>query len=574
MGFRSVRRTAVTVVSVPALLVGVTVPVAAGQTSATPASSAASASATATAGSSSSPTSSSASGSSTAASSSSGVTGATSSGADSQSCPKLMVYAMQGTGQSAPDASEKTHTGALGEVLGPVMDKVDDEVMDYRYVPYEASFGGAPGTGAGKTEYSRSVTGGADKLTEMIAEDAERCSDMLVGIIGYSQGAGGADKVAEAIGNGDGPVEADKLAMGSMLSSPGRAPGAPVFPGAEGQEHPDAAPGAEGTSVEEVTVTAEGSEPAPGGGLGPEADVVTDYGEATGRVASWCEAGDLACDVPEGAPIARVIANLGGQSELNPDDPVGSLYSVADALATTTIKTGTEMVNEDISGESLTDLSYEPERTISQRMETASDPRTPAGDAGAALQKLGTIGLNSVVAVAKEVITPANIAELATVGFAAPDAALGMFVGKLGEAVVRLGAPTGTRLATQVMDTVEQEVEVNKELPAMVTDVNYWQAAQRHGSYFETPATPTGKSAAEVTTEWLTALAVDLGADLDSGETSQSSSASSVSTSPGTSATQAAGSSSVMTVEPNPLSSSSVVTVTPTPTAEPATAGQ
>lgn len=569
MRFRSARRTAVTVVSVPALLLGVTVPVAAGQTSATPTSSAASASATATAGSSSSSTSS--SGSSTAASSSSGVAGATSSGADSQACPKLMVYAMQGTGQSAPDASEKTHTGALGEVLGPVMDKVDDEVMDYRYVPYEASFGGAPGTGAGKTEYSRSVTGGADKLTEMIAEDAERCSDMLVGIIGYSQGAGGADKVAEAIGNGDGPVEADKLAMGSMLSSPGRAPGAPVFPGAEGQEHPDAAPGVEGTSVEEVAVTAEGSEPAPGGGLGPEADVVTDYGDATGRVASWCEAGDLACDVPEGAPIARVIANLGGQSELNPDDPVGSLYSVADALATTTIKTGTEMVNEDISGESLTDLSYEPERTISQRMETASDPRTPAGDAGAALQKLGTIGLNSVVAVAKEVITPANIAELATVGFAAPEAALGMFVGKLGEAVVRLGAPTGTRLATQVMDTVEQEVEVNKELPAMVTDVNYWQAAQRHGSYFETPATPTGKSAADVTTAWLTALAVDLGADLDSGEASQSSGSSTVATS---SAAEAAGSSSVMTVEPNPVSSSAVVTVTPTPTAEPATAGQ
>jgi hypothetical protein len=484
----------------------------------------------------------------------------------------MTVYAMQGTGQSAPDASEKQHTGALGEVLGPVMDKVDDEVMDYRYVPYEASFGGAPGTGAGKTEYSRSVTGGADKLTDMIAEDADKCPDMLVGIVGYSQGAGGADHVAESIGNGEGPVAADKLAMGSMLSSPGRAPGAPVFPGAEGQNHPQAAPGVAGTSVEDVEVTGPESEPAPGGGLGPAADVVTDYGDATGRVASWCEAGDLACDVPTDAPIARVIANLGGQSELNPDDPVGSLNSVADALATTTIKTGTEIVNEDISGDSLTNLEYNPERTISQRMERASDPRTEAGDAGAALQKLGTIGLNSVVAVAKEVITPANIAELATVGLAAPEAALGMFVGKLGEAVVRLGAPTGTRLATQVMDTVEQEVEINSELPQMVTDVNYWQAAQRHGSYFDTPATPTGKSAADITTEWLLALAADLGDDGEQDSTTTGSSGSSAAVTSTSAAV--AGSSQVKTVTPSVAPSSDVVTITPTRMAEPATAGQ
>lgn len=496
-------------------------------------------------------------------------TSGTSSAAPAE-CPKLMIYGMQGTGQSSPDASESQDTGALGTILGPVVDAfAGQNIIDRKYVPYEASFGGAPGTGSGKTEYRRSVSGGADKLGEMITADSTRCPDMLIGILGYSQGAGGASNVAKAIGDGSGPVPADKLAMGSMLSNPGRAPGSPVLPGAEGQEHPSAPPGAEGDEVEKVSVGSAQQQVPAGGGLGAAViDEASDYGEASGRVASWCETGDMACDVPEGAPIARVMANLAGQSEINPDDPVGSLMSVADALATTTIKSGTDIVNEDISGDSITNLSYEPDKTISQRLEKASDPRTEAGDPGAALQKLGTIGLNSAVAVAKEVITPANIAELATIGFASPEAAIGSFVAKLGAAVVKLGAPTATKLSGQIMQTVEQEVEVNSELPKMVADVNYWQTAQRHGSYFNTPATPEGQSAADVTKAWLMALATDLGGE------AKNSGATATSTGSSTSTSVPAGSSQVQTFAPSTAVTSSVLTVKPSSAAPSTQVGQ
>ncbi|MEV8194771.1 cutinase family protein [Rhodococcus pyridinivorans] len=428
--------------------------------------------------------------------------------APSGQCPKLMVYGMQGTGESSPDASTTTDSGALGAILGPVMSAFAGQgVIDRKYVPYEASFGGA--VGGGTADYARSVTGGAEKLTEMIREDAQRCPDMLVATLGYSQGAGGTSMVVKQIAEGTGPVPESRLAMSGLLSSPGRAPGSPVLPGKPGQDHPDPVPGTAGENVKRVSL---GQAQSPsGGGIGPRADVVDDFGPASGRVGSWCGAGDLACDTPEGAPIARVVANLAGQSQLNPNDPIGSLTSVADALATTTIKTGTAVINNDIKGTSLTNLSYEPKKTVSQRLAEGSDPRTDAGDPAAALMKLGTIGLNTVVAVAKEVITPANIIELATIGLAQPQLALGALVAKLGQAVVRIGARTANRLTNQVLQTVEREIDANKELPQMVADVNYWKAAQHHGSYFTTPTTPDGQSAADVTKAWLTAVAVDLG---------------------------------------------------------------
>lgn len=487
----------------------------------------------------------------------------TSSSPSPTSCPALMVYGMQGTGESSPDASETTDSGALGAILGPVMTKFAGQgVIDRKYVPYEASFGGA--VGQGQVDYARSVTGGAAKLSEMIRQDTQTCSDMLVAILGYSQGAGGASMVVSEIADDEGPVPASQLAMAALLSSPGRAAGAPILPGKPGQDHPDPAPGTSGDQVKQISL-GEAATPT-GRGIGPEADVVSDFGSLSGRVGSWCMAGDLACDTPEGAPIARVMANLAGQSQVDPNDPIGSLVSVADALATTTIKTGTAVVNNDIKGTSLTNLSYEPKKTVSQRLAEGSDPRTEAGDPAQALMKLGTIGLNSVVAVAKEVLTPANIIELATIGLAQPQLALGALIAKAGQAVIRIGTRTVTRLATQVLQTVEREIDANAELPQMVADVNYWRAAQHHGSYFTTPTTPDGQSAADVVEAWVTAVAVDLGGTTDGAEGARDDAA-------GTAdmrSTTAGKPTSVVQIAPPAAAQSSVVTISPDFTGAPA----
>ena len=69
----------------------------------------------------------------------------------------------------------------------------------------------------------------------------------------------------------------------------------------------------------------------------------------------------------------------------------------------TTIKTAVPVINEDVHGTTLANLSLSPQKSLSQRLAEASDPRTPlpsATDAVAALFKLGTIGLNAAITVA------------------------------------------------------------------------------------------------------------------------------------------------------------------------------
>ena len=57
-------------------------------------------------------------------------------------CPGLMIYAIQGTGQSSPDANPSSDAGFLSRVLRPVITEASGKV-NRAYVPYDAGFGGA-----------------------------------------------------------------------------------------------------------------------------------------------------------------------------------------------------------------------------------------------------------------------------------------------------------------------------------------------------------------------------------------------------------------------------------------------
>lgn len=75
--------------------------------------------------------------------------------------------------------------------------------------------------------------------------------------------------------------------------------------------------------------------------------------------------------------MAKLVANVAGQLNLNQDDPVGILLSVANVVGTTTIKTAADIVNEDISTTDGTTagLQYQPQETVLSRVTTASDPQ-------------------------------------------------------------------------------------------------------------------------------------------------------------------------------------------------------
>lgn len=425
-------------------------------------------------------------------------------------CPALYALGIQGTGESSPDAAPTTDTGMLSTVFRPMMAKAPDTgLVDRAYVPYESGFGGA--TAGGAVPYSESVAGGLDRLRSMAATVADTCPNTRFAVVGYSQGAHVASVFAQEVGRGEGVLPAEKVAAVALFGDPTRNPGAPLFPGAPGKAAPDAAPG---TSADRLaSLAALPQAPASGGGIGPERDQAANFGALTGRVASFCAAGDLACDAPGGAPILKAVANLVGQSTLSGGDPIASLVSIAQALAFTSIKTATDVVSKDVQGNSLATLSISPKKSISQRLADASDPRAPLDLPGAlqAMLKIGMIGLNAVVTVVRTIINPAAISELATAGLSNPPAALLSLGAKLLGAIPQLVPPTtGVRLVTQAFDAVVQNVTDNSELLNTTTWVRYWDTIQRHTAYNSATVSANGTAPTHFVADWFAAVARDV----------------------------------------------------------------
>ncbi len=239
-------------------------------------------------------------------------------------CPALWVLAVQGTGQSSPDASRTDDVGMLGALLGPVVAAAPN-LVQRSYIPYEAGFGGAPGAGGGPAPYARSVTDVIADLDTEAQRVVDQCPNTELALIGYSQGAEAVSQVTRAIGEGSGPVPADKIAAVALYANPERTPGSPPLAGRPGQLTPDPAPGTGGAAVSTVRV---GAPPASGSGI---ADDGAEFGSLTGRVLDVCADGDLACAAPEHAGILRVAARIAAQADLS--NPVAAAASLQQLLS-------------------------------------------------------------------------------------------------------------------------------------------------------------------------------------------------------------------------------------------------
>lgn len=425
-------------------------------------------------------------------------------------CPALYALGIQGTGESSPDAAPTTDTGMLSTVFLPMMARAADRgLVDRAYVPYESGFGGAvPG---GVAPYSESLAGGLSRLREMARQIAQRCAHTRFAVVGYSQGAHVASLFAQEVGAGRGVLSPEQVAAVALFADPTRNPGAPLFPGAPGKATPDAAPGTSGAQVTSLQVLPQ--EPATGGGIGPDRGRAANFGALTGRVASFCAAGDLACDAPAGAPILRAVTNIAGQSKLSGGDPIAALVSISQALAFTSIKTAGAVVNSDLRGTAPASLSYEPRQSISQRIAEASDPRSriELADPMRAMFRMGVIGLNAVGTVVRTVLNPAAIGELARAALSNPPVALVLLATKLTGAVTQLVPPTTvSRLVTEAYDAVVQNITDNKELLDTATWVRYWDTVQRHGAYATAAVDASGDAPVRFVADWFAAAARDL----------------------------------------------------------------
>ncbi|GGL27630.1 hypothetical protein GCM10011588_48070 [Nocardia jinanensis] len=427
--------------------------------------------------------------------------------AEAGGCPGLFVLGVQGTGQSTPNSPVAADVGLLSLVLGPLTEMLSGPAVGRAYVPYLAGFGGAL-PGATPAPYSVSAGEGLGRLREMAAEVTERCPRSQLGLIGYSQGAHVVSMFAREVGTGLGAVPADRIAAVALLADPTRAPGAAVFPGQPGTGRPEPAPGTTGAELDALQEFPQ--HPAPGGGIGPLRDIAPDFGELTGRVASLCLPGDLACDAPTDAPLLHMVVNILGQAELIPSDPVAALESIGDGFSSTLARTATAVITHDLRGYSLGTLSLTPEKPLGVRLAEAADPRSGSEpQAREALLKLGTSALNTLLAIIGIALEPAEVAGIAT----APDPLTGIerATDALIDAVRRpLPRRTVFNLVSKTFNALGQLSAENGELLDPTLWLRYADTVRKHGDYFHAGYTADGKPAADLVLKWFTAVAEDL----------------------------------------------------------------
>lgn len=588
----------------------------------------------------------------------------------SEDCVDLFALAVQGTGQSSPDSPPDMDTGFLGNLFSSLTsgqdalpgsdaadsagtgvdtagdtaatsttsasesssassaegsDDADDEpstaTFDREYIPYDSSMGGmsmdSNSAPQKSVSYKQSVSGGADTLSDRATEILDECPDTKLIPVGYSQGADVVDKFLSEVGTGASEISSDAIAAGAVFGSPRRGDGMEVLSG--GQSHPKST-----DELEDINAPA-----AEGAGILPETDHINGYGDLDGKVGQFCTQGDLVCSMPTDSPLARTVSKAVTNVDLSGGDPFQVLSDLGDAFALTPAQAASDMVNEDIEGESLETVEIDPKKSISQRLEDASsnpvattgdgdsdsdsadatagenteaaesssaaassstaggdegsssaepsesgsgsavrsgseaseptagaaesaagdlagdvldsageaavgaagaagaDQRTldVAGDAAKAVSKLGVLGTNAAVTVAKKTFTPENIAQVASVGLANPQAGLALLGGKVAASATEVVAPVGMEAASSAFKYAESEVEDNEGLIQMATDVTYWNHWQNHTSYTSTPVTEQGTSAMDYTAEWIKALASE-SADDEDGEASSSESTS------------------------------------------------
>ncbi|MEV0759432.1 cutinase family protein [Nocardia sp. NPDC050435] len=420
------------------------------------------------------------------------------------SCPTLYALGVQGPDETSPGTDDTTDTGALGQVFGPMLASAHG-LVQRAYIPYGLREDGS------EQPYDQAVADASARLETTAVELLRRCPDTKIAVAGYTQGAPAASSFAQRVGSGQAAIGADHIAAIALLANPTRAANTPAIPGRAGQRTPEAVPGTPGTEVAEITfdTTAES-----GRGVDATTMTATEYRALTGRVAELCVAGDLTCATPIQGPIATAISNIAAQSDLR--DPVAAITTIADSLAATVYKTAVGVVNEDLHGRRVDELSYDPAKSLSQRLAEASDPSTPMpglDEAIAAVLRVGTIAFNAVVTVAKKVFTPATIAELAAVGLANPMAALASLGAKVAGAVVELIPPrTANRWVEQAYDTITTNIRDNSELYLLSSATQYSNTSGRHGSYTSAPVTSSGESALAATADWFAASARDIAA--------------------------------------------------------------
>lgn len=241
--------------------------------------------------------------------------------ASTADCHDMVTLSIAGRGDTPRPGTTKMLVDADGRELPAASadDYVSTWIDQASSAPLKAV---APGSYAAMyiaypadmSSYENSVNTGVANTESVMRAIRASCPDTKFAIVGYSEGADVARRVAMNVGHqeagadgGYGLVDPANVVGVVILADAGRADGQGPFPGAQNPfGNPD------GFDVKYQN----GKNPVPGQGALPDTGG-SDFGALAGRVASFCSDGDLTCAAPQNISLLQLVVNVGRQLNID-----------------------------------------------------------------------------------------------------------------------------------------------------------------------------------------------------------------------------------------------------------------
>ncbi|MTE15520.1 cutinase family protein [Nocardia aurantiaca] len=248
---------------------------------------------------------------------------------------KMLVDA---NGNELPAAlSDDYQSHWVDPVVNAPNGSVDSNSYSAVYISYPANL----------DSYENAVDTGVANTEQVMRDISAACPNTKFAIVGYSEGADVARRVAMQIGHqtagADGKygiVDPGNVAGVVILADSGRTAGDGPFPGAKDPySHPDNF-GQSYQSGKEIA-----------GGQGALQGNAGDFGSLNGRIASFCSDGDLTCAAPKNISLLQLAINVGRQ--INADQ------MQSDGLTPTT-GMDVAVVLGKIAGDAFADIAHNP----------------------------------------------------------------------------------------------------------------------------------------------------------------------------------------------------------------------
>ncbi|MGW4336777.1 cutinase family protein [Rhodococcus koreensis] len=216
-------------------------------------------------------------------------------------CAATFNLLIPGTWETNENADPNRPVGMLAPVAEAIKAKNGARAQTYT-LPYMAR-----AFDNGHT-YADSKLDAVSKATAVLKSYADKCQGAKITITGYSQGADAAGDLASAIGNDQGPVDADRVLGVALIADPGA--------------------GTQGAAAVGPKTSGEGI-------AGPRSQGM---GRLSGRVASICDPKDLYCSIRKGAnPFLGSLGSILSKTPSNTNTGAGDGAGGGDAAVATAL---------------------------------------------------------------------------------------------------------------------------------------------------------------------------------------------------------------------------------------------